>query len=171
MDPGTAFRQIGLLYVPLVMAFAAAGLHAATRRRPGTGRILAPALGVLLGWAAAAHLGDDVRAARALRRANLDKLTAVAALLPDVPAAVFAHRPAALGPLLLERNLVIANPGVDAGRDAPVLVEALQRSGRRVFAVLAGMPVAEQRALVAGRPVRAVGGPGSAFAEIGPPPR
>jgi hypothetical protein len=115
------------------------------------------------------HAGDDLRAARALRRANLDRLVAVAALLPDVPAGLFAHRPAALGPLLMDRDLVIADTSADQGRDAPMLISAMQGAGRRVFAVTLGMTEAERSTLVAGRLVRGVSGAGDMFVEIGPP--
>jgi hypothetical protein len=168
LSPASAARQLALMYVPLVLAFASVLLFAAARRRPRVHRWLAPAMGVLLGWAAAVHVGDDLPAARARRLENLNKLWSVATLLPDVPAALFAQRADALGPLLLERrDLVIASTWPDHGRDAPALVEAFQREGRRVF-VLPDVPEDELRALSAGRPVRPVGGPDSLFLEIGP---
>jgi hypothetical protein len=168
LSPASAARQLALMYVPLVLAFASVLLFAAARRRPRVQSWLAPAMGILLGWAAAVHGGDDLPAARARRLENLDKLSAVAALLPDVPAALFAQRTEALGPLLLERrDLVIASTWPDHGRDAPALVEAFQRAGRRVF-VLPDVPEDELRALSAGRAVRPVGGPYSLFVEIGP---
>ena len=168
LSPASAVRQLALMYVPLVLAFASVLLFAAARRRPRVQRWLAPATGVLLGWAAAVHMGDDLPAARARRLANLSKLSSVAALLPDVPVALFAQRADALGPLLLERrDLVIASTWPDHGHDAPALVEAFQRAGRRVF-VLPDVPEAELRALSAGRLVRPVGGADSLFVEIGP---
>ena len=168
LPPASAARQLALMYVPLLLAFASVLLFAAARRRPRVQRWLAPAMGVLLGWAAAVHLGDDLPAARARRLANLNKLSSVAALLPDVPVALFAQRADALGPLLLERrDVVIASTWPDHGRDAPALVEAFQRAGRRVF-VLPDVPQDELRALSAGRAVRPVGGADSLFLEIGP---
>jgi hypothetical protein len=168
LSPASAARQLALMYVPLVLAFASVLLFAAARRRPRVQRWLAPAMGVLLGWAAAVHVGDDLPAARARRLENLNKLWSVATLLPDVPAALFAQRADALGPLLLERrDLVIASTWPDHGHDAPALVEAFQRAGRRVF-VLPDVPEDELRALSAGRPVRPVGSADSLFVEIGP---
>jgi len=168
LSPTSAARQLALMYVPLVLAFVSLLLFAAARRRPRVQPWLAPAMGVLLGWAAAVHGGDDLPAARARRLENLDKLSAVAALLPDGPVALFAQRTEALGPLLLERrDLVIATTWPDHGHDAPALVEAFQRAGRRVF-VLPDVPENELRALSAGRAVRPVGGADSLFVEIGP---
>jgi hypothetical protein len=168
LSPASAARQLALMYVPLLLAFASVLLFAAARRRPRVQRWLAPAMGVLLGWATAVHVGDDLPAARARRLANLNKLSSVAALLPDVPVALFAQRADALGPLLLERrDLVIASTWPDHGHDTPALLEAFQRAGRRVF-VLPDVPEAELRALSAGRLVRPVGGADSLFVEIGP---
>jgi hypothetical protein len=167
LSSASAARQLALMYVPLVLAFASVLLFAVARRRPRVQRWLAPAMGVLLGWATAVHLGDDLPAARARRLANLNKLSSVAALLPDVPVALFAQRADALGPLLLERrDLVIAATWPDHGHDAPALLEAFQRAGRRVF-VLPDVPEAELRALSAGRMLRPVGGADSLFVEIG----
>jgi hypothetical protein len=168
LSPAAALRQLALAYAPLLLALASVVLFQAARRRPSVQPWLAPALGVLLGWATAVHLGDDLRAARALRTANLGKLEAVASLLPDLPAALFAHQPTPLGPLLLDRDVVIAATGVDQGRDAAALVDAFQRAGRRVFAVLPDMPEVERRALTGGRLVRPLGGAESLFVEIGP---
>ena len=169
LHPTSAIRQVALLYGSLAMALVAGGMFIAARWRSGARRLLAPTLGVLLGWAAAVHVGDDLRAARALRGANLDRLGAVAALLPDVPAALFAHQPVALGPLLLHRDLVIADPNVDQGRDAGQLIASLQGQGRRVFALTLGMSPAERQAILAGRLVRPVGEAGGTLVEIGPP--
>jgi hypothetical protein len=169
LHPTSAFRQVALLYGPLAMALVGGGLLVAGRWRPAALRALAPALGVLLGWAAAVHVGDDLRAARALRGANLDRLTAVAAVLPDVPAALFAHQAVALGPLLFDRDLVIASTSVDQGRDAPRLIATLQGQGRRVFVLTLGMSPAERNTVLAGRLLRPVGEAGTALVEIGPP--
>jgi hypothetical protein len=169
LHPTSAVRQIALLYGPLAMAFVAGGMFIATRWRSGLHRALAPLLGVLLGWAAAVHIGDDLRAARALRGANLDRLTAVAALLPNVPAALFAHQMAALGPLLVDRDLVLANTSADRGRDGPRLVADFARVGRRVFVLTAGMPPPERQALLGSHTVRPVGQAGAALVEIDPP--
>jgi hypothetical protein len=166
-SPDSAVRQFALMYVPLLLAVASVVLFVVARGRPRVHRWLAPAMGVLLGWASAVHLGDDLPAARALRLTNLNKLSSVAALLPDVPVALIAQRAVALGPLLLERDVVIASTWPDHGRDAPALVEAFQRAGRRVF-VLPDVPKDELAAISAGRLVRPVGGADSLFVEIGP---
>jgi hypothetical protein len=166
LHPTSAVRQVALLYGPLAMAVVTGGLFVVVRWRPGIQRGLAPALGCLLGWAATVHVGDDLRAARALRRANLDRLGAVAALLPDGPAALFAHQPVALGPLLIERDLVIADTYLDQGADAARLIASLHRQGRRVFALTVGMSPAERQALLTGQLVRPVSGAEGALFEI-----
>jgi hypothetical protein len=131
-------------------------------------RYLALTLGAALGWAAAVHVGDDLVAARALRQMNLAKLRAVSALVPDGPIAVFAHGATALGPLLLEHDVVIADTAVDAGHDAAALADALLQAHRQVFAVLPNMPDVERRALLAGRAVTPVGTPDSLLVQLGP---
>ncbi len=167
LSPAAPARQRMLMLAPLLLAGGAAAILVAGRW-PRVRPWLAPALGITLGWATAVHLGDDMAAARQLRQGNLDKLRAVSALVPEGALAIFAHQPTALGPLLLERDVIIADTAVDQGRDAPALADALLRAHRRVFAVLPNMPEAERRALLGGRQVRVVGGPDSLFVEIGP---
>jgi hypothetical protein len=166
--PTSSFRQLSLLYASLALAFVATVLFVACRWLPRLRRAVAVGLGVLLGWASAVHLGDDVRAARALRGANLDRLITVAALLPDVPAALLAHQPAALAPLLLERDLVIADTNADQGQDAGRLAAELLARGRRVFVLAPGMSKRELRAVVSGHQVRPVADAGALFFELEP---
>ena len=78
-------RQFALMYVPLLLAFASVLLFATARRRPHLQRWLAPAMGVLLGWATAVHLGDDLPAARARRFENLNKLGRWRRFCPTCP--------------------------------------------------------------------------------------
>lgn len=169
LHPTSAVRQLSLLYGALAMAAIAGVLVAVPSIRAALHRALAPVIGVTLGWSAVVHVGDDLRAARTLRAANLERLGAVAALLPDGPSALFAHQPVALAPLLLERDLVIADTNMDQGRDASLLIASFQSKGRRVFALTIGMSSDVRRALLARHLVRPVGDAGAALVEIGAP--
>lgn len=165
-SPASLVRQLALLRVPLLLAVVPVALLLVGRRWPGLRRFEAPTLAVCLGWATVVHLGDDLPAARAMRAANRQRRAAVEAILPRTPSAVFAHQPAALGPLLFDRDVVVADTAVDAGRDAPALIDAMHKAGRRVFAVLVNMPEAERARVTAARALRPVADEKSGFVEI-----
>jgi len=167
-SPASLTRQWSLLRVPLVLALLATLLWLAARRWTLFRRPAAWGLGACLGWAAVVHLGDDLPAARAMREMNYSRLQAVETLLPKCRAALFAFKAAPLGPLLLDRDVVLADTAIDDGRDADMLVEAFQRAGRRVFAVLPTMPETHRQALLHGRRISPVGSVDSLFVEIGP---
>ena len=116
---------------------------------------MAVLVGACVGWAAAVHLGDDVRVSREVRDFNRGRLEAVEAVLPkDAPSAVFAFFTSkdAMGPLQLRRDVIIADPGLDKARTADTLIRELRARGRRVFVLRAGMPAALFARLVHGHP-------------------
>jgi hypothetical protein len=133
LHPPLAVRARLLAWPPLVLAATTALVWALQPRRAATLGLLA---GACLGWAVAAHLGDDLRASRRLRHANAERLAMVRAAVPaGERAAIFAYwgYKDALGPLLLERDLVIADPWIDDGADAPRLLRSFRAQGRTVY--------------------------------------
>lgn len=157
--PGSSpVRQEAVMTLPLVLAglLLAAWALASLRPRPHTGRAALLAAGLALGWAFALHFGEDLAASRAIRAGNRQRLAAVAPAL-ESPAAVFAYwgRKDMLGPLLLERDLVVADPFADGGASAPALVAAFLERGRRVY-LLAPFPGPLLDPIRGGRPVRVV---------------
>jgi hypothetical protein len=167
-SPASFTRQWSLLRVPLVLALLATLLWLAARRWTLFRRPAAWGLGACLGWAAVVHLGDDLPAARALREMNYGRLQTMETLLPQCRAALFTFKAVPLGPLLLDRDVVLADTAIDDGRDAGMLVEAFQRAGRRVFAVLPSMPETHRQALLHDRRFSPVGAGDSLLVEIGP---
>lgn len=122
-----------LSFPPLILAIACAILWLGRNRR-ATGTSLL--MGACIGWALAVHLTDDLPASRRLRRIAAIRLVATEEALASAgPSAIFAMWGArnALGPLLLERDLVIVDPAVDGGVDAPRLIEQLRARNRRIF--------------------------------------
>jgi hypothetical protein len=131
LDPPLSSRLLLLAWPPLVLA---AGLLLSWLLRSRV--LVGGLLGGCVGWALAAHLLDDLPASRRVREANAASLAAVAAAIPvGERAAIFAEWgfKDALGPLTLDRDLVIVDPWIDSGADAPVLLDALLAQGRRVY--------------------------------------
>jgi hypothetical protein len=96
-------------------------------------------LGLAIGWSFFVHLNDDVRGVSARRGANLERTEILDSVVPDGSALVaYWGSKDAAGPLQMEKDLVILDAWADGGQDAPVLVNELLASGRRVF-VLADM--------------------------------
>ena len=134
-------RQIAIMKVPLLIAATLAEAWVLARSHwRSRNLVFAVTLGLSLGWAATVHLTDDLSTSRALRERNRQKLDAFRDAVPaNRPAAVFAYfgMRDAYGPLLLERDVVIVDPWVDGGRDAPALLTELLNQGRAVYIDLA----------------------------------
>lgn len=149
--------QIAMMKVPIVIALAVALAYLRRGRGRRYALALAVALGVALGWAVMVHVADDLPASRRLRTLHAAKLAEFESVVPDdgKPIAVFAYWGAkdAYGPLLLERDIVIVDPWIDEGRDAPQLLDLLLRQGRIVY-IERGMPAPMLAALVRDRRVR-----------------
>ncbi len=132
--PLWTFRQLAMLRIPLGLA-TLLGL-AWIARRAGYGRltILSGVLGTSLGWGFAAHVCTDVVASEFLRRDHAADARALASVLPDHAALVAYWGEAdAIGPVLLEKDVVVIQPRLDDGQDAPRLIRELLAQGRRVF--------------------------------------
>jgi hypothetical protein len=145
----------------LVLALAAAASWLVARRgRPNM--LLAVTSGACLAWALTVHLGDDLRASRAVRHYNLARQVMLERVLPQRGALfAMAHFKDPAGPLLLDRDLVIVDPAIDRGRDAPRLVDELLAGGRRVFVDITEFPPPLFHRMRGKRPV-AVVAPGTA---------
>jgi hypothetical protein len=130
-----------LLKLPLVLALALAVTFVAASRHRIRSTLPAVAVGLCLSWSLCIHLGDDLPAVRSLRAYHLRQSEVLAEILPN-HSALFAFGPVkdSAGPLLLVRDLVILDPMLDAGEDAPGQARALLAAGRRVFVDLARMP-------------------------------
>jgi hypothetical protein len=132
--PEAPVRHLALLYVPLALA-ALLALSWTADRSEGR-RALALAAGVGLAWALVVHLGDDLRGSRSLRRSNQIRLQAIA---PSVgtPAGIFTFwgNKDALGPLLLDNDVVVADCFADRGATAAELRTAFHERSRRVFVI------------------------------------
>jgi hypothetical protein len=144
--PGETARSTMLLRVPLALAgFLLVG-WTFQRLRPAAagGRWLSLLAGAALGWSLTVHLGDDLRASRALRARNLFLFNAYERALPPptTPAALVTWwgMKDAAGPLQIDRDLVILDAGNDGGENLPAMVDALQAEGRRVLLVATGFP-------------------------------
>ncbi|MCC6750456.1 MAG: hypothetical protein IT371_22520 [Deltaproteobacteria bacterium] len=154
LPTGEGPRFLLLAKVPLLLGgVALLGWVLASGRRP---RALV-LVGLALGWAAAVHLGDDLPASRLHRAWHRKQLEAIRPHIPD-RSALFAcwGRKDALGPLLLERDLVIADLKYDDGKTAPALANALLSQGRRVFLLGDGCAREWVLELLTGRPIRRV---------------
>ncbi len=156
--PGDPVRTLTLQRAPLAIAVLLLALWLLHRLRPGfPGRWLTVLTGVALGWALAAHLGDDLRASRALRHRNLYLLRTYERALPPppTPAALVAWwgTKDAAGPLQIDRDLVILDARNDHGESLPEMIDALLAGGRRVLVVVDGFPPRELSTALAGRDV------------------
>ena len=169
LDPEHWFRQRALMIVPLVLAAGLVLSWVIVARRDRLHGIRAGLLAACVGWSLAVHWGDDAQAARARREFRLFQLEAIAAALPREPTALFAVSPVreATCPLLLDRDIVVVNPGADRGADAPVLLDELAAAGRRIF-VAGGIPEPLLARILAGRRYRIVAQRPIPIAEVFP---
>jgi hypothetical protein len=167
-----ATRHYIVMYAPLAVAAllllvwalaarlrGAAATDGARARRPALAA-LAFLVGAALGWATTVHLGDDVAASRVLRSSRRDYLRELRPYLED-GSAVFASGPIkdALGPLQIERDVVIAAPGLDRAATTDELAGALLAAGRRVFLLPNVLPAELWSAVLDGRKVEYLGTP------------
>jgi hypothetical protein len=161
--PLAPLRHYLVMYVPLAAAIASAAVWAHFVRRPertGAARALAFAAGASLAWALTIHVGDDVQASRTLRESRLDYRRQISPYLEGATA-VFAGGPIrdALGPLLLERDVVIATPVLDRGATTRDLIDAFLARGRRVFLLPNVLPPDSLNDAIAGKQARFLGEP------------
>lgn len=173
--PDAVIRHQALRWLPLLLAVSLLAAWWAARRGgasrdgnrgAGARRALALLVGASLAYGLVAHVGEDLRSSRLIRQRNLALAEAADAVLPQ-RAALFAiwGNKDPYGPLLLDRDLVIADPFSDRGETAPALVAALLSRGTPVY--LAGpFPAPLLRAMRGSMEVRRAG---PTLLEIVPP--
>ncbi len=131
-------RHLLLLRVPLILAILVGG--AWHFRSYGRG-VLGLLLGLALGWAAGVHFFGDISMSLETRGLRHDEGIVVSEALPRNEAiALFVYWGSkdALGPLMLSRDIVIADAHNDEGATAPKLVREFLAQGRRVFVIVNG---------------------------------
>lgn len=152
--PDAVTRQRLLLYAPLGIAglLILAWIFRRAGSRPG---ILAFAVGAALTWGLCVHLGEDLATSRAMRQISATRADALADALPS-RAALFAFwgNKDAVGPLLFDHDLVVADVRNDQGAGAMELKEAFFEQDRPVFILATGFPPGGLEVLAAGHPVR-----------------
>jgi hypothetical protein len=133
--PATSLvRQRALMNLPLLLALLLFGLWLAGRRGR-LGSAFSLLLGAALAWSLVVHVLDDVVASRIIRARKLGTAQQLARVLPDQPSAVISQFPLVVNfcPLMVRRDLVIADATLDHGNTIPRMVEELLAAGRRVF--------------------------------------
>jgi hypothetical protein len=125
------------------------GLAAATmlswplRSRPRMGSLLGGFLAACVSWGLGAHVFDDVRAVNGIRGRHLGQMEELAAVLPQrAGLLVWLNPKIGLGPLILDHDLVIADPSADEGLATPAVVHAWLAQGRPAFLVANRFPAA-----------------------------
>ena len=134
-------RLLALQYVPLLAGTGLAILY--VLRRPAAGAALQAMLAFCLAWALVVHVADDVRGSLRIRAVHAEVARDVRRLLdPHRPAAIFAYQgyAYAVGPLMLDYDLVVADLVNDSGQTAGELIDAFLRQGREVVIVASGVP-------------------------------
>jgi hypothetical protein len=136
-----AFRQHSIAKVPLGLAVATIAAFA-WRRHPVGASLASGTLAAALAWSLGVHLLDDLPASRRMRELNAERLESAAAQVKG-PAACFAYWGGkdALGPLALDRSVVIADVWADGAEAAPALRDEFLRQGRRVYLA---MPIPDE---------------------------
>jgi hypothetical protein len=139
--PTATLSVLALLKVPIVAAGALGFIWVIGASRSAHQPLATALAGLCLGWAVMIHLGTDVIASRAIKASNRERTEALRAALPDYSAVIaYWGSRDAVGPLLLDRDLVVLDAHADDGRDAPRLIRELLSQGRRVFVMQQGMP-------------------------------
>lgn len=152
---GTLVSSLPLLLGALLLV--AVGAELLGERAGSLGRLaprVAPALlAASVAWGAVQHLGSDLPASRQLRHTNEARGAAVASVLDDRPTLVAGARIPldCMGPLLLERDVVVADLTVDGGRSGAELFRAAAAAGRRILLLPEGLDEAVLGAAVGGR--------------------
>lgn len=161
LEPEAVLRQQWLLYLPLALAVLLVAVWIGARRFHVLETVTALLAATALGWGFAAHVGDDLATSRILRRISLERAQALDRAIPqDAPegSALFAFwgNKDPVGPLLLDRDLVVLDVRNDRGEHALELMDALLAQGRRVFVLATGFPPLGLEVLLAGRSYRVV---------------
>lgn len=143
--------SVAPLGLALLVVLAAAGAHVSPRRHAFA---LAAwgVFGAAVGWGGGVHFGSDLRASRAMRAVNADRLELVAEVIAP-GSALYAYwgNKDAFGPLTFTHQVLVLDPWVDQGESAPEITRALIARGQPVYVYTRGMPPAVFAKLVDGR--------------------
>jgi len=148
--------SVAPLTIALIALLAAAGAALVPRRHAFT---LAAwgVFGAAVGWGGGVHFGSDLRASRAMRAVNADRLELVAeAIAPGAALYAYWGNKDAFGPLTFTHRVLVLDPWVDQGESAPALTRALLERGQPVYVYTRGMPPAVFAKVVDGRPFEEV---------------
>lgn len=142
-EPGSLWRSQGLRLAPIGLACLTA-IAVVSRSRVGHrihGR-LGGLVAAGVAYAALVHFGDDLPASRSLRRFNEGLVERWRHVVTD-RSALFVYRAGQCGaaPLHLEKDVLIADPALGGGGDAPQLVRDLFAADRRIFIDTKDMPL------------------------------
>jgi hypothetical protein len=163
----TPIRHYALMYLPLALAvsLAAAWLYPRARGpqvslESSSSALLAFLVGATLAWGTGTHLGDDVPATRIMRKIRLQSLRQLQAHVGD-HSALFVSRGImdAVGPLALDRDVVIAVPSLDQAKTTAQLLDAFLDQGRRVFIDPDALSKDRFDEVLGGRRIRILGQP------------
>ena len=134
-------RLLAIFKFPLLAAAALAVVWFFARSRGQARQLLTGLVGLCLGWALMLHLVDDATASRRRKASQLERTELLRSALPDHSAVVtYWGSRDAVGPLLLDRDLVVLDAHADDGQDAPMLIRELLARNRRVFVLQDGVP-------------------------------
>jgi hypothetical protein len=138
---GTFWRDLLLLYVPIILSIALLILWPAKKKFLAT---LVPILAsAAIAWSSTVHLHDDIYGSRKMRHHQAQRLAEAFEVLPvNDPALLLTYHglSVALGPLQLTRDVHIADLWIDRGGSAPSLIDTALRKNRRVFIILNDFP-------------------------------
>jgi hypothetical protein len=152
------WRSTLAMKFPILIAVLVGAVWIVTIRGAQHARALGAIVGIAIGWSVAMQLGDDLAGSRARRAYNTERLLAIEAVLPREPLLLFAYwgDKDPFGSLLLDRDLLVIDPWIDAGKTARSVVDSALATGRRVFAL--PMPTAILASMSAGLRIQRVPG-------------
>ena len=168
LEPGSWWRTTLLMNVPLLLATGLLAAWAFASSGKIAARLPWALLGACLVWSVGAHL-DDLRGSRKLRTTNATRFEAYSQVIPE-NVALFTWWGAkdAFGPLLLERDFVIVDPGTTNGQDTFMLIDAFLARGTRVFVDVVNYPPGQLRAILRRHAYREIASGRTPVIEIGP---
>jgi hypothetical protein len=140
-EPGSGFRSLILLKLPLLISLGALIAVAMLIRRNASHAAISFAVGCCVAWAATVHLTDDLRATRRYRDYTRKQYELFKSNIPNLSALVTQRvtRDSA-GPLILDRDVVIVDASIDDGASLKNLIDELHGQGRKVFVDTADFP-------------------------------
>jgi hypothetical protein len=146
--PSSTLRHVGQRYLPLLLALVLITAWYLLKNP----RAIFLLLGMCIGWAFFFHIESDLVGSRFRRQINAARFDYLQKIVPD-HSALFTYwgNKDAVGPIQLEKDVVILDVWADEGHDARLLEEELLTQGRRIFILENDMPGEILRGLIADR--------------------